>query len=618
MRQFLDRHWAVLALVTAMLSLAALPVRGDQGDELDRRIGVLIQHLGDKEYAVRQRAHQELARLGFAAFDALSDAEQSDDIEIATQARYLVRLIRADWTNDNAPPQVRQLLRNYDVQNEAARLACMKSLLDLPNDSGLEWLCRLVRFEQSPVLSKQAALLIIGQDPQPDAASWPKRTATIAKVLDRSTRPAAHWLKVYVQMRTDPQAALTSWAEMVSTEQKTLDDHPQQSDVRVVIQLLRAEVDQLQALGRDEEAQRVMREMVALERGEPQGLGELVSWLAKRRAWAAIDDVAMRFASSFEGSAQLLYTLAQALQAEGKDAAAEETAQKALQLNPERAGEHYQMAQILQSRGLQDWSDREARAVIDMKGTAPDMAIRVRHFLAENLHDRQRDEEAGGVLQGAVEILAKFVQPANEEGSARLDALRSRTSYFLALGFQHKNDQAKYRELLEKAITEDPNDADVLIALYRLPDLDAEHRANVVELIQSAVQTCRNKIDEDRDIPTPYNQLAWLVANTEGDFDEALQKSLKSVELIRSRLAQEQAHGGPDVAAYAESLGGHLDTLAHCYAAKKDFDNAVKTQTEAARLIPNAQQIVRKLEQFRKAQAEQQDKAPVEEQGKSP
>ncbi len=611
MRLFLDRHWALLALVTAVLSLEPLAARADQGDELDRRIAGLIQHLGDKEYAVRQRAQQELARLGFAAFDALSDAEQSDDIEIATQAKYLVRLIRADWTNDNAPPQVRQQLRDYDFQNEPTRLARMKSLLELPGDAGLEWLCRLVRFEQSQVLSKQAALLVIGQDTQPDDANWPKRTAMIAKVLDRSTRPAARWLKTYVQMRTDPQAALAQWATMIATEQKTLEDHPQQSDVRVVIQLLRTEVDQLQALKREEEAQTAMREMVALERGEPQGLAELVNWLAKRRAWAAIDDVATRFAASFEGSAQLLYTLAQALKEEGKSAAAEETAGKALQLNPERIPDHYQMAQLLQSRGLHEWSDREYRCLIDMKAITPDVAVRVRRMLAENLHDRQLDEEAGEVLQGAVDILTKNAQVANEDTSPRMESIRSRTSYFRALGYEHKNDHVKQREMLEQAISEDPKDADVLIALYHLPDLDAEHRANIVELIKSAVQATRNEIDEDPEQATPYNQLAWLVANTEGDFDEAVRLSLKSVELARTRLAQEQARGAADpfIAVLTESLGGHLDTLAHCYVAKKDYDNAVKAQTEAARLMPHSLQILRKLEQFRKAQSEQQGPA---------
>ncbi len=378
MRHRFTRHQAVLVLAAVFLGLSRLPAQAAEADDLDRQIAGLIQQLGDKDYPVRQRAQQELARLGFAAFDALSDAEQSDDIEIATQAKYLVRVIRADWTNDNAPPQVRQLLRDYDSQNETTRLARMKTLLDLPGDAGLDWLCRLVRFEQSQVLSKQAALLIIGQDAQPDAASWPKRAATIAKVLDRSTRPAARWLKTYVQMRSDSQAALAQWAELIAAERKILEDHPQQSDVRVVSQLLRAQVDQLQALQRDDEAQRAMRDMVALERGEPQGLTELVNWLAKRKAWAAIDDVATRFATSFDGSPQLLYTLAQALQAEGKAEAADQIAHKALELNPERVQEHFVMAQFLQTRGLHDWSDLEFRHLIDLKGTTPDVAVRAR------------------------------------------------------------------------------------------------------------------------------------------------------------------------------------------------------------------------------------------------
>ena len=143
MRYPLVRSWAIAALVAGVLLPGRLFAGSDDGDELDRRIARLIQQLGDAEYTVRQRAQHELARLGFAAFDALADAEQSDDIEIATQAKYLVRAIRADWTNDNAPQQVRQLLKDYDFQNETTRLARMKSLLDLPGDMGLEWLCRL-------------------------------------------------------------------------------------------------------------------------------------------------------------------------------------------------------------------------------------------------------------------------------------------------------------------------------------------------------------------------------------------------------------------------------------------------------------------------------------------
>ena len=88
-------------------------------DMVDRRIAQLIEQLGDKQFAARQRAQQELVKLGFDAFDALADAEASDDPEIAMQAGYLVRLIRAEWTREGDPRPVQQILKDYE-QRQAA------------------------------------------------------------------------------------------------------------------------------------------------------------------------------------------------------------------------------------------------------------------------------------------------------------------------------------------------------------------------------------------------------------------------------------------------------------------------------------------------------------------
>src|SRR3972149_5782572 len=58
------------------------------------QIAKLIDQLGDKDYFVRQRAQDELSRLGFEAFDALMAATTNDDLEIASRAKYLLRLMR--------------------------------------------------------------------------------------------------------------------------------------------------------------------------------------------------------------------------------------------------------------------------------------------------------------------------------------------------------------------------------------------------------------------------------------------------------------------------------------------------------------------------------------------
>ena len=138
-------------------------------------------------------------------------------------------------------------------------------------------------------------------------------------------------------------------------------------------------------------------------------------------------------------------------------------------------------------------------------------------------------------------------------------------------------------EAIEKGDPADP-DPDVLIALYHLPNQSAQRHKQTMELINRAIQSYEISLTGQADperVRSCYNEYAWLVGNTEGDLDRALDYSKKSVEM-------------------APGEGELLDTLAHCYAAKKDFDNAVKYQTRAVELDPSSAAIRRSLEDFRK------------------
>ena len=75
------------------------------------------------------------------------------------------------------------------------------------------------------------------------------------------------------------------------------------------------------------------------------------------------------------------------------------------------------------------------------------------------------------------------------------------------------------------------------------------------------------------------------MANTEGDLDEALKYSQKSLEL-------------------SPENGGLYDTLGRVYYAKGDYENAVKNQQHAAELEPHSGLIARQLELFKKAREE--------------
>jgi tetratricopeptide (TPR) repeat protein len=92
-----------------------------------------------------------------------------------------------------------------------------------------------------------------------------------------------------------------------------------------------------------------------------------------------------------------------------------------------------------------------------------------------------------------------------------------------------------------------------------------------------------------------YNEFAWLIANTAGDYRQALRSSLKSLEL-------------------EPGSGAYLDTLGRCYYAVGDLKNAVKTQKQAVDKAPYFQQIQRQLKFF---EAELAKKTADQESGQS-
>ena len=112
-------------------------------------------------------------------------------------------------------------------------------------------------------------------------------------------------------------------------------------------------------------------------------------------------------------------------------------------------------------------------------------------------------------------------------------------------------------------------DLDVLIACHRLTRQTPEFRAKIRGLINKSAAKLRKEMAEDPSDAAAYNQFAWLVGNTEGDLDEALRCSQKSIQLK------------PD-------SGGYHDTLAHVYFARGEYEKAVATQTKAIQLEPHS------------------------------
>jgi tetratricopeptide (TPR) repeat protein len=181
-------------------------------------------------------------------------------------------------------------------------------------------------------------------------------------------------------------------------------------------------------------------------------------------------------------------------------------------------------------------------------------------------------------------------------------------NYFYAMHHHEAGDAAKERQHLQTAIDSDPTDADVLIAMHRLPAADEAWRKMTADKINEVAADFRGEAellkqnlemspnDQQREVlreqlALACNQYAWLVGNTIGNYDEAIKLSHMSLEM-------------------QPNYAGYLDTLGRCYYTKGDLESAVKYQSEAVKLSPYSGQIRRQLELFKKDLAANGAKTP--------
>ena len=575
---------AVVVLVVVATGLHAQ----QKPEELQQRIDRLIGQLGDEDYFVRQRAQAELSRLGLEAFDALSAAENHEDLEIASRVRYLLRSARMQWTVENQPQNVKELLDKYELRNMEERLEVIRTLGALPDGVGVAALCRLVRFEKLPALSKAAAVEVLLAQP-PGRPPGGEFAESLRKNLGHSRHQGAKWLLAYLKFADDPQAALADWSKLVDVEIDTFRRSPAQSSTRIIVALVRVQSDWLSGLGQTDEAVAAMRKLIDLVRGDPETLQQLVDWLIEQQAWTVLDELASRFSGRFDGNITLLYSLAEARAGQGKEKLAEETAQRALKLSQGKSFDalepHYSVARRLWRRGKFKWAEREFRHVIDSSSNEDRITEYAQHDLAEMLHDQGDYLRAAELLQQMVQGAEKVKKRQQWRPRRPLSENRARMHYFFAQHWAAKGDQAKQCEHLDEAMKDDTTDIDVLIGCYRHPNPTPEYRQKVLKLIHRETAKSRAQIGEPsltgESGAIVYNQLAWLISNTEGDFDEAVKLSRKSLEL-------------------SPGNGGYYDTLARCYFAKGDYENALKYQEKAAELEPHSGLIAKQYELFRK------------------
>jgi len=576
----------------------------DRQQQLQARLAELIEQLGSPQFAVREKAHEQLRGLGLAAFDALLDAQQDKDIEIALRARYLLRGMPIQWVRETDPAAVQSMLRDYGQLGRDERLNRMQLLAGLENSQGIEALCRIARFETDFVLSKQAALQALGHHPPADAPRKEEVALIIRDCLGTSSRPAARWLRAYADTLVAPAEALTTWEQLTQEELDRFAKAPTQAPREVVRDLLRWHVDYLRELQHDDEATTKIHRVIGLVEPEYGDLSDVVDWSLEREAWFVPDELARRFPTEYMRYAYLIYRLAEARRGQGNAPGADEAAQRALQLDPDDFRVHTRRAAYLQTRQLYDWAEQEYRYVSQAGENHPDYALEAQEELSQMLFDLEREREAAEVLDAALALVKK--NPATLGTLYPESELQSSRDYYLGVHYGKTQQRDQQRQHLERALENNPANIDIIIAMFRAEG-DEAWRKQTAERLESSLGRIRGEMQQlqqsllqtadpvGRDeinaaVAQKNNELAWLIGNTDGDFHEAIRCSQESLRLV------------PDSYAY-------LDTLGRCYYAAGDYEKAVQFQRQAVEGAPFLQQMRRQLQEFEQALAESRRRA---------
>ena len=572
-------------------------------------IAELIKNLGHRSFTVRERAETELIQLGIDAFDQVHVAMGHPDLEIARRAQYLVRSLEITWSDPEYSKEVRSILERYGSLNENQRSTRVEKLGKLKDLDAVAALCRISRLDISEKLSKQAAL---ANALHYSLAALPEFAEKIPAIIDRelgsSKRTGPQWLQVYRESLTDLDQATKGWHDLVQQEMKTYAVRPERTSRPIIQDLIRWEVDKLRSLDRQEEALAEMRNIIKISNVSTSEIADITTWLLDRQGYPIVDELAEYHADKqdqpaednkitgrFAEDPRLLYLLAESHLMQKKLDSASAIAKQAFLINPEDYESHYFTGALLHQRGLFRWCEMEYRQVFEGLEPLQIFARFARTTLAGIYHDTGNHTRAAELLNPLVEAIESAIKGIDRnrfrevETLETYDGIMARQQLYFARNAQKKGDIESAKSHLRKAIQFDYQEADTLIAIYKLSGdpswkkfADLKHELAVKEYsglafgfvkeVEKLIKQPGGYYLNDRQRRTmsgTLNGFAWVVGNTKGDLEAAIRASHASLDLYPNQ-------------------GAYLDTLSHCYYAIDDYENAVKYQTEAVKQMPHS------------------------------
>ena len=592
-----------------LVCFALLPARtvassSSAGDDSisQQKVAELIAQLGDTNYAIRESATQQLRMIADHAIDQLLDAaDQSNDLETALRAQWILETVSLIRPDD--PPEVADLLKNFSSRSLSQQISALSRLIRLEENAGITPLARLIRTNRSASTSYLAALILL-QEWRPADPYWPQLAAHVPDELAMSQRPAAlliNRLIIFSQKADNPESklnvrkdafknfetAVDQFLELMPFKAQTFLDYTTTREVRDLAReiVVRCHARAAIQAGLPDRGVAVAKELLEfIPKSSDKYLlttADVLFWAAHSGLANLVNYLPESLQATIENQAITLYAAARCEQLNGNETLADEMARRAFALSSDKTNEQMLAAVRLDHWGLVDWADREYRRVITAPTLSAQQIIPFSIQWAELLNDFDRCNEASAVLNDVLtgsHGTIKNIRVMDSLGYSK-EALAARQKFFLSRADKEKNKRKRERQALDKALDEYPEEIDTLIAYYHFPGLLPADKEHIVKLIQGALKKLQQRIDREPDEPNSYNEYAWLVANTEGDLLRATRYSKRSLDLVF------------DSASF-------LDTLAHCYAAAGNRNEAIRCQVVALRKDPGSNTIQKNLQKF--------------------
>jgi tetratricopeptide (TPR) repeat protein len=599
-------------------------------DPTSAEIGQWIAQLGSDRYVDRQRAQQELIRIGIRAFDLIQAAGSHADPEISSAAQYLVGQLEIPWATTDDSPEIRQFMHRFHEFSTENRLRRVEALANVSNSDAINALCRVVRYDASEYVSRTAAVAVLRpRNPRPTVDA-----DVLQRELGDSPRRGAAWVRLYARQQQDPAATVEQWSEQLDTEVEQFradgglsdggdaaasgdpliaqgfgnpdvltfdeEEQPEVTSRGIVVNLAWHLLNLQKEQDRADGAMTALARIVEFDPGQFEDVSlEMIDWLRDSQAWDNLDTFLASYQRQIATTRRPQYAAAIARREQGNTDDAERLAQQALEVTVEDPRMRISDARFfLQERHEWEWAEREYRGTFETDLIESQWSLYARVSLADMLHDIEQHDRAAAELElietkldENAESRSAYNETRDAVGLLPPKSLSAQRQYYLACHHHQQQDWDRERVHLQTAVELDAENPDYLIAMYRVPESDQAWRDDVLRRIEKLSRDLEARINTEPDSHDALNQWAWLVSNTEGDFEQAVRYSHRSIELMPERL----------------SPAGCLDTLGRCYYAAGDLENAVKYQRQAVELQPSMMVMQRQLALFEKEWAEDRD-----------